>query len=57
MGRFLQSSKEAEHRPLLPMEIIRSLAKYHGSSIEEVDKLRKEKVVKRSGFEEKVFED
>ncbi|MFE7062043.1 phosphoribosyl-ATP pyrophosphohydrolase [Sutcliffiella sp. NPDC057660] len=37
------------------MEIIRSLAQYHGTSMEEVEKLRQGKAVKRGGFEEKVF--
>jgi predicted house-cleaning noncanonical NTP pyrophosphatase (MazG superfamily) len=31
------------------------LAKHHGSSIEEVEAVRKEKAEKRGGFEEKVL--
>ncbi|MGD6831022.1 nucleoside triphosphate pyrophosphohydrolase [Sutcliffiella halmapala] len=37
------------------MEIIRSLAKYHGLSMEEIEKIRQGKAVKRGEFEEKVF--
>ncbi|MGD6993104.1 nucleoside triphosphate pyrophosphohydrolase [Sutcliffiella horikoshii] len=37
------------------LEVIHALASYHGSSIEEVEKVRKEKTKKRGGFEEKVF--
>jgi predicted house-cleaning noncanonical NTP pyrophosphatase (MazG superfamily) len=37
------------------LEIIHSLAKNHGSSIEEVEAVRKEKAEKRGGFKKKVF--
>jgi predicted house-cleaning noncanonical NTP pyrophosphatase (MazG superfamily) len=37
------------------LEIIRALAKHHGSSIEEVETVRKVKAEKRGGFQEKVF--
>jgi predicted house-cleaning noncanonical NTP pyrophosphatase (MazG superfamily) len=37
------------------LEIIHALAEYHGSSIERVEKVRKEKAEKRGGFKEKVF--
>jgi predicted house-cleaning noncanonical NTP pyrophosphatase (MazG superfamily) len=37
------------------LEIIQALAKHHGSSIEEVEKVRKEKAEKRGGFEDKIF--
>ncbi|CAN7532737.1 nucleoside triphosphate pyrophosphohydrolase [Rossellomorea sp. LjRoot5] len=37
------------------LEIIQALAKHHGSSIEEVESVRKEKTEKRGAFEEKVF--
>jgi predicted house-cleaning noncanonical NTP pyrophosphatase (MazG superfamily) len=37
------------------LEVIRALAKHHGSSTEEVEAVRKEKAEKRGGFEEKVF--
>ncbi|WP_053363446.1 nucleoside triphosphate pyrophosphohydrolase [Bacillus sp. FJAT-27251] len=37
------------------LEILHALAEYHGSSIEEVEEVRKKKVEKRGGFKEKVF--
>ena len=37
------------------LEIIHALAKVHGSTIEEVDKIRVEKAEKRGGFSDKVF--
>jgi predicted house-cleaning noncanonical NTP pyrophosphatase (MazG superfamily) len=37
------------------LEVIRALAKHHGSSIEEVEAVRKDKAEKRGGFQEKVF--
>ena len=37
------------------LEIIHALAKVHGSTIEEVDKIRDEKAAKRGGFTDKVF--
>jgi predicted house-cleaning noncanonical NTP pyrophosphatase (MazG superfamily) len=37
------------------LEVIRALAKHHGSSIEEVEAVRIDKTEKRGGFEEKVF--
>ena len=37
------------------LEIIHALAKVHGSTIEEVDKIRVEKAEKRGGFTDKVF--
>lgn len=37
------------------LEIIHALAEYHGSSIEEVEKVRQEKAVKRGGFKEKIY--
>lgn len=37
------------------LEVIRALAKQHGSSIEEVEAVRIDKAEKRGGFEEKVF--
>ena len=37
------------------LEIIHALAKVHGSTIEEVDKIRVEKAAKRGGFSDKVF--
>ena len=37
------------------LEVMHALAKVHGSSIEEVEKLRVEKAAKRGGFSDKVF--
>jgi predicted house-cleaning noncanonical NTP pyrophosphatase (MazG superfamily) len=37
------------------LEVIRALAKHHGSSIEEVEAVRNDKAEKRGGFQEKVF--
>jgi predicted house-cleaning noncanonical NTP pyrophosphatase (MazG superfamily) len=37
------------------LEIIHAFADYHGSSIEEVEKVRKQKAEKRGGFKDKVF--
>ncbi|MEW4305788.1 nucleoside triphosphate pyrophosphohydrolase [Rossellomorea marisflavi] len=37
------------------LEIMHALAKQNGSSIEEVEAVRKEKATKRGGFQEKIF--
>nr|WP_239587322.1 nucleoside triphosphate pyrophosphohydrolase [Bacillus pakistanensis] len=37
------------------LEIMYTLAEYHGSSIEEVEKIRVQKAEKRGGFREKIF--
>lgn len=37
------------------LEIIHALAEYHGASIEEVERVRKQKAEKRGGFKEKIF--
>ncbi|MDQ0253367.1 putative house-cleaning noncanonical NTP pyrophosphatase (MazG superfamily) [Evansella vedderi] len=37
------------------MEIVHALARVHGSTIEEVDKVREEKANKRGGFQERIF--
>ncbi|SEH83584.1 Predicted house-cleaning noncanonical NTP pyrophosphatase, all-alpha NTP-PPase (MazG) superfamily [Halobacillus karajensis] len=37
------------------LELMKALAKQHGSSIEEVEKVREEKAEKRGAFDEKVF--
>ena len=37
------------------MEVIRAAAKARGSSIEEVEKIRREKAEKRGGFEKKIL--
>lgn len=37
------------------LEIIHALAEYHGSSIEQVEEIRKEKAEKRGGFKDKIF--
>jgi predicted house-cleaning noncanonical NTP pyrophosphatase (MazG superfamily) len=37
------------------LEIVHALAEYHGSSIDEVEEVRKQKAEKRGGFKEKIF--
>lgn len=37
------------------LEIMHALAEYHGSNIEEVEKVRQEKAGKRGGFKEKIY--
>lgn len=37
------------------LEIVHAFAKYHGSSIDEVEEVRKQKADKRGGFKEKIF--
>ncbi|KAA0566618.1 nucleoside triphosphate pyrophosphohydrolase [Bacillus sp. CH30_1T] len=37
------------------LEVVRALAKQHGSTFEELESVRKDKAVKRGGFHEKVF--
>jgi predicted house-cleaning noncanonical NTP pyrophosphatase (MazG superfamily) len=37
------------------LEVIHALAKHHGSSIQEVEAARADKVRKRGGFEKKIF--
>lgn len=37
------------------LEVIHALVKVHGSTIEEVDKIRAEKAARRGGFTDKVF--
>ncbi|KPB06032.1 nucleoside triphosphate pyrophosphohydrolase [Bacillus sp. CHD6a] len=37
------------------LEVIHALANYHGFSMEEVEKVRKEKTDKRGGFQEKIL--
>jgi predicted house-cleaning noncanonical NTP pyrophosphatase (MazG superfamily) len=37
------------------LEIVHALAESHGSSIEEVEAVRKNKTAKRGGFKEKIF--
>jgi predicted house-cleaning noncanonical NTP pyrophosphatase (MazG superfamily) len=37
------------------LEIMHALAKYHGSSMEEIEKIRVQKAEERGGFREKVY--
>jgi predicted house-cleaning noncanonical NTP pyrophosphatase (MazG superfamily) len=37
------------------LEIIHSLAEYHGASFEKVEEVRQKKAEKRGGFKEKIF--
>lgn len=50
-----QSKEEAVEELADLLEIIHALANYHGSSMEEVEKVRQEKAEKRGGFQEKIF--
>lgn len=50
-----ETNEEAVEELADLLEIVRVLADYHGSSMEEVEKVRREKAEKRGGFEEKVF--
>ena len=50
-----ESNGEAVEELADLLEIIHALAIHHGSSIEEVEVVRKEKAQKRGGFEEKIF--
>ncbi|MGD7054230.1 nucleoside triphosphate pyrophosphohydrolase [Sutcliffiella horikoshii] len=50
-----QSNENAVEELADLLEIIHALAIYHGSSIEEVEKVREEKAEKRGGFLEKIF--
>src|SRR5699024_8300659 len=37
------------------LELMHALAKVHGANIEEVEKIRAEKAIKRGGFEDKIY--
>ncbi|QNF29959.1 nucleoside triphosphate pyrophosphohydrolase [Metabacillus elymi] len=37
------------------LEIIHALAEYHGSSINQIEEIRKKKAVERGGFKEKIY--
>ncbi|NMH73552.1 nucleoside triphosphate pyrophosphohydrolase [Bacillus sp. RO2] len=50
-----ETNEEAVEELADLLEVIHALAGYHGSSIEEVEKVRREKEEKRGGFEEKLF--
>jgi predicted house-cleaning noncanonical NTP pyrophosphatase (MazG superfamily) len=50
-----ETDREAVEELADLLEVIRALAKHHGSSIEEVEVVRKYKAEKRGGFQEKVF--
>lgn len=49
-----QESKSLEELADL-LEVVRAVAKARGSSMEEVEKIRREKAEKRGGFEKRVF--
>jgi predicted house-cleaning noncanonical NTP pyrophosphatase (MazG superfamily) len=49
------NQKEAIEELADLLEILHALSEYHGSSIEEVEEVRKQKVEKRGGFKEKIF--
>lgn len=50
-----QSNEEAVEELADLLEVIHTLANYHGFSMEEVEKVRKEKADKRGGFQEKIL--
>ena len=50
-----ETNEEAKEELADLLEIIHALAKYHGSSIEEIELIRKEKADKRGEFQEKIF--
>lgn len=53
---FAAESKEDSVEELADLlEIVHALAEYHGSSIEEVERVRQQKFEKRGGFKEKVY--
>ena len=37
------------------LEIMHTLAEYHGSSMEEIEEVRRSKAAKRGGFKEKIY--
>ncbi|OAS85342.1 nucleoside triphosphate pyrophosphohydrolase [Metabacillus litoralis] len=37
------------------LEIIHALAEYHGSSVNEIEEIRKKRAVEREGFKEKIY--
>ncbi|MCM3704669.1 MULTISPECIES: nucleoside triphosphate pyrophosphohydrolase [Cytobacillus] len=50
-----QTDEEAMEELADILEILHALAKVHGSTIRDVDDIRKSKVEKRGGFRDKVF--
>jgi predicted house-cleaning noncanonical NTP pyrophosphatase (MazG superfamily) len=50
-----ESSEQAIEELADLLELIHALAKCHGSTIEEVEAVRKKKAAERGGFEEKIF--
>ena len=50
-----ENNEEAKEELADLLEIIHTLANYHGSSIEGIEMIRKEKVEKRGGFQDKIF--
>ncbi|MBV6682576.1 nucleoside triphosphate pyrophosphohydrolase [Bacillus sp. JRC01] len=50
-----ETNEEAVEELADLLEIMHALAKHNGSSIEEVEVVRKEKATKRGGFQEKIF--
>ncbi|MEC2056095.1 nucleoside triphosphate pyrophosphohydrolase [Peribacillus psychrosaccharolyticus] len=50
-----ENSEEAIEELADVLEIIHALAAYHGSSIEEIERVRIQKAEKRGGFKDKLF--
>ncbi|REJ07743.1 nucleoside triphosphate pyrophosphohydrolase [Halobacillus trueperi] len=57
MNEYLEADndKDAVEELADVLELMNALAKQHGSSITEVEEVRKQKAEKRGAFEEKVF--
>ncbi|MBX0358358.1 nucleoside triphosphate pyrophosphohydrolase [Halobacillus sp. Nhm2S1] len=57
MNEYLEADndKDAVEELADLLELMNALAKQHGSSIQEVEEIRKRKAEKRGAFEEKVF--
>lgn len=57
LGEYLQAKSDREAQKELAdiLECIKALASLHGSSLQEIEKLRKKKAEERGGFAEKVF--
>lgn len=50
-----ENSEDAIEELADVLEILSALAEYHGSSMDEVEKVRAHKAKKRGGFKEKIF--
>ncbi|MDQ0351338.1 putative house-cleaning noncanonical NTP pyrophosphatase (MazG superfamily) [Alkalibacillus filiformis] len=57
LNEYLQTNEDNEALEELAdvLELIHSLTKVHGSSIEQLEKIREEKAQQRGGFNERVY--